>query len=98
MLDSNRYRATSSVISRSFLQTISIYPNVTLHSARGADKNRLNVEGEIELTLNFGELKLPITALVLNSLDCDILAGHVCFNHSLNADLVLPRFAHALIL
>ena len=23
---------------------------------------------------------------------------HVCFNHSLNDDLVLPRFAHALIL
>ena len=22
-------------------------------------------------------------------------ATHVCFNHSLNADLVLPRFAHA---
>ena len=23
---------------------------------------------------------------------------HVCFNHSLNTDLVLPRFAHAVIL
>ena len=67
--------ATSSVISRSFLQTIGISPNVTQHSARGADKNHLNVEGEIELTLNLGELKLPITALVLDSLDCDILAG-----------------------
>ena len=29
----------------------------------------------------------------------DILfMDHVCFNHSLNADLVLPRFSHALIL
>ena len=27
-----------------------------------------------------------------------IYLGHVCFNHSLNANLVLPRFAHALIL
>ena len=27
-----------------------------------------------------------------------LVVGHVCFNHSLNADLVLPRFAHALIL
>ena len=27
-----------------------------------------------------------------------IYLHHVCFNHSLNADLVLPRFAHALIL
>ena len=25
-------------------------------------------------------------------------AADVCFNHSLNADLVFPRFAHALIL
>ena len=67
--------ATSSVISRSFLRTIGISPHVTLHSARGADKNRLNVEDEIELILNFGELMLPITALVLDKLDCDILAG-----------------------
>ena len=67
--------ATSSVVSQSFLRRIGISPSNTLHTARGADKNSLNVKGEIQLTLTFGKLKLPITALVLNTNDCDILAG-----------------------
>ena len=32
-----------------------------------------------------------------NDLEAILPAVHVCFNRSLNADLVLPRFAHALI-
>jgi len=47
----------------------------TLHSARSADKSNLPVHGEVHFTLNFGNLNLPITALVIEKLDCDILAG-----------------------
>ena len=47
----------------------------TVHSGRSADKSNLPVLGELHFTLNFGNLDLPITALVVERLDCDILAG-----------------------
>lgn len=67
--------ATSSIVSRSFLQSVGITPRSTLHSARSADKSRLEVQGEVHITLQFAGMNLPITALVLDKLDCDILAG-----------------------
>ena len=68
--------ATSSMISRSFLIAAGIIPRPTLHGARGADKNRLEVQGEISITLTFNGMDLPLTALVLDNLDCDVLAGN----------------------
>ena len=44
----------------------------TLHSARSADKSSLPVRWEVHFTLKFGNLNLPITALVIEKLDCDI--------------------------
>ena len=68
--------ATSSVVSRKFLLAIGISPKQTTHSAHGADKSKLNVKGEIQIHgITFNGIKLSITALVMDSLDCDILAG-----------------------
>ena len=47
---------------------------LTLHSARSADKSQLDAKGEAHITLNFAGKDLPITGLVLDKLDCDILA------------------------
>ena len=67
--------ATSSLVSRSFLNQAGIKIQPTHQSAHGIDKSPLGVRGEVKLNLNFGELTLPITALVVDSLDCDILSG-----------------------
>lgn len=67
--------ATSSVVSRAFLLRVGITPRSTQHSAHGADKSKLNVAGEIHIVLTFGKMKLPLTALVMDKLDCDILGG-----------------------
>ena len=47
----------------------------TQQSARSADKSSLAIKGEARFTLHFGRMDLPITALVLEKLDCNILAG-----------------------
>ena len=67
--------ATSSVVSQSFVQRVGIPIKSTLHSARSADKSNLPVLGEVHFTMNFGNHDLPITALIIEKLDCDILAG-----------------------
>ena len=67
--------ATSSVVSQSFVHRVGIPIKSTLHSARSADKSNLPVLGEVHFTMNFGDHNLPITALVIEKLDCDILAG-----------------------
>ena len=67
--------ATSSLISKSFLRRIGISEKPTYHTARAADKSPIVISGEVKLSLSFGSLSLPITALVIDSLDCDILAG-----------------------
>ena len=67
--------ATSTVVSRSFLQVAGITANSTAHSARGADKKPLDVQGEVHITLHFNGIDLPLTALVIDKLDCDVLAG-----------------------
>ena len=67
--------ATSSAISRSFLKAAGITPRSVLHSAQSADKSQLDVKDEVHITLNFAGMDLPITALVLDKLDCVILSG-----------------------
>ena len=67
--------ATSSVVSRTFLKAAGIPVQPTHHSARSADKSLLHIRGEAKFTLNFGSMDLPITAIVIDSLDCDVLAG-----------------------
>ncbi len=68
--------ATSSVVSKSFLLSIGISPDSSHHSAHGAAGSVLKVDGEIVITgLTFRGMDLPLTALVMDKLDCDILAG-----------------------
>ena len=67
--------ATSSVVSQSFANHSGVAVKSTLHSVRSADKSSLPILGKVHFTLNFGNLNLPITALVIEKLDCDILAG-----------------------
>ena len=67
--------ANSSLVSLKFLRQAGINTKPTNHSARSVDKSSLNLLGEVHLTLQFGNLDLPITALVVDSLDCDFLGG-----------------------
>jgi hypothetical protein len=67
--------ATSSLISKTFLMSAGIPIKPTRHSARTVDKSPIGVRGEVHITLSFANSELPITALVMDSLDCDILAG-----------------------
>ena len=66
---------TSSLISKSFLKLAGITTKPTFHSARTVDKSSLNLQGEVSINIQFGNMNLPITALVVTSLDCDILGG-----------------------
>ena len=61
--------AMSSVVFRRFLQAVGHSMNSTLHSARGADKAPLDVQGEVHLTVQFNGIILTLTALVLDKLD-----------------------------
>ena len=67
--------ATSSMISRVFLVRARIKVTATRHGARGADKSPISVTGEVHFTIQFGDVVMPITGLVMDNLDCDILAG-----------------------
>ena len=67
--------ATSSLISKSFVKSAGIHMKSTKHSARSVDKSSLHIHGEVHITLNFSSISLPLTALVVDSLDCDVLAG-----------------------
>ena len=62
-------------MARSFLKFASITPKPTSHSARAVDKSPIGLHGEVHITLNFDDMQLPINALVVDQLDCDILAG-----------------------
>ena len=67
--------ATSSVVSQSFIKNTGIPLKSTSHSVRSADKSRLPILGEVYFALNFRNIDLPMTALVLEKLNCDSLAG-----------------------
>ena len=67
--------ATSSLVSRSYITSVDETIQPTKHSARSVDKSSLKIHGEVHLTLTYSSITLPITALVVDGLDCDILAG-----------------------
>ena len=67
--------ATSSLVSAAFLRRSGIVVKPTSHSARAVNKSPLSVSGEVQISLQFGDLSLPITALVVELLDYNILTG-----------------------
>ena len=67
--------AQSSLVSSAFLRRAGIDIEPTLHRARAVDKSPISLSGEVRINLEFGELELPISALVVEKLDSDILAG-----------------------
>ena len=67
--------AMSSLVSRSFVKQAGMNVRPTDHSARAVGKTPIGLHGEIQITLNFNGIELPLTALVIDNLDCDILAG-----------------------
>ena len=66
--------ATSSLILRSFIKCSGSPIQPTRHSARSVDKSTLKIHSEVKIKLNFGTIPLPVTALVVDTIDCDILA------------------------
>ena len=67
--------ATSSLISKSFATRAGIKIQPTKHSARGITKTSLVIHGEVHISLSYENQSLPLTALVIDSQDCDILVG-----------------------
>ena len=63
------------MISKSFVTRAGIKISPTGHSARGISKTTLNIHGEVHITLNYEDKSLPLTALVIDNDDCDILVG-----------------------
>ena len=60
----------------------------TRHIAQQVDRSSLDVRGEAHFTLNFGKMSLPIDALVMDTLDSDILVGvPFCKSNSIKIDL-----------
>ena len=86
--------ATSSLISKSFLKLAGITTKPTFYSARTVDKSSLNLQGEVSINIQFGNMNLPITALVVTSLDCDILGGvHFCRENDIGVHLKDEEFS-----
>lgn len=67
--------ATSSLISSSFLKLAGIDVKPTRHAARQVDRSTIPIQGEIHISLSYGGMSLPIDALVVDTLDSDILIG-----------------------
>ncbi len=67
--------ATSSMVSRAFLILAGIMFSPTGHSARAVNKSPVTLRGEVSFTLHFNGKDMAITALVMDTLDCDVLAG-----------------------
>ena len=64
--------ATSSLISKSFLTTAGIKISPTYYSTPTVDKSPIGVMGEVHIKLDFMNFDLPLTTLVMESLDYDI--------------------------
>ena len=67
--------ATSSLVSRNFVKLAGIKLEPTTQAATGVNKTPIGVLGEIKVTLYFDGMDLPITALIVENLDSDFLAG-----------------------
>ena len=61
--------ATSFLISKSFLITAGIKINPTYYSAHTDDRSPIGVKGRVHIKLDFMNFELPLTALVMESLD-----------------------------
>ncbi|MES9905325.1 MAG: RNase H-like domain-containing protein [Sedimenticola sp.] len=83
--------ATSSLIRRSIAIKIQAPISKTKHTASQADgKTQLNACGEVNITLCRGDLKFNLQAVVVEDLDCDILAGMPFMKHN-NIVLDIPK-------
>ena len=67
--------AESNIVSLSFVKLNNIKMASASQHARQLDKTILNICGEINIDLSFGSLTLNLTALVVESMDSNILAG-----------------------
>lgn len=45
------------------------------HSAKGVAKAPISLYGEVDIVIHFDGMDLPLEALVVENLDCGILAG-----------------------
>ena len=68
--------ATSSMIKYSLAVQLGMKIAPTRHSANQADgKTKLTPRGEVHVTLTRHDMKFTLQALVVEELDCDVLAG-----------------------
>ena len=67
--------AQSNVISLGFVQSSGMPLSRTNQGAKQLDGSRVRTCGEVDVILNFGQERLRLTALVVESADTDILAG-----------------------
>ena len=66
---------TSSLITRRFTRIAGIKVDSTTQRATQLDKTAVPVLGEVHIELTYGDLVLPLDALVVEVMDCDILLG-----------------------
>ena len=67
--------AESNIVSLSFVQRSCIKMNKASQTARQLDKSMIKTCGEININLHFGNITMTLSALVVESMDSDILAG-----------------------
>ena len=67
--------AESNIVSRSFVQRCNIPMNKASQTARQLDKSMIKTCGEVDINLHFGNIVMNLSALVVESMDSDILAG-----------------------
>ena len=67
--------AESNIVSLSFVQRSCIKMSKASQTARQLDKSMIKTCGEININLHFGNITMTLSALVVESMDSDILAG-----------------------
>ena len=67
--------AESNIVSLSFVQRANIRMVKASQTARQLDKSTIKTCGEVNIDLHFGNIAMKLTALVVESMDSDILAG-----------------------
>ena len=67
--------AESNIVSRSFVQRCNILMKKASQTARQLDKSMIKTCGEVDINLHFGNIGMNLSALVVESMDSDILAG-----------------------
>jgi len=83
--------ATSSLIKHSLAVKCDMPISKTSHTASQADgKTNLDICGEVHITLSRGSFKFLLEAVVVQDLDCDILAGVPFMKHN-NISLDIPN-------